>query len=54
MGNIKPTYIKRVAIDKEDTNKIKADVTKFKADFQSIHYCYNPEIPAYKRHKIVG
>lgn len=46
-------FIKRVAIDKEDTQKIRADVTEFKKDFQSIHYCYNPEIPAYKRHKIV-
>ncbi len=46
-------FIKRVAIDKENTDKIKADVITFKADFQVMHYCFHENFPAYKRHRLV-
>ncbi len=45
-------FIKRVA-DKEDTGKIKEDVINFKADFQGMQYCFHPDFPAYKRHRLV-
>lgn len=45
--------IKRVAVDKEDTEKVKQDVIKLKSDFSTIHYCFHEGHPAYKRFRLV-
>jgi glycine hydroxymethyltransferase len=45
--------IKRVAVDKEDTEKVKQDVIKLKANFNTIHYCFHEGHPAYKRYRLV-
>jgi len=45
--------IKRVAVDKEDTEKVKRDVIKLKSDFNTIHYCFHEGHPAYKRFRLV-
>jgi len=41
--------IARVIVKKEPTEKVKQDVIKMKGDFQTIHYCYQRDHPAYKR-----
>jgi glycine hydroxymethyltransferase len=45
--------IKRVAVDKEAPEKVKQDVIKLKVDFNTIHYCFHDNHPAYKRFKLV-
>ena len=45
--------IKRVAFDKEDTEKVKQDVIKLKSDFNKIHYCFHEGHPAYERFRLV-
>jgi len=46
-------FFKRILIDKEDPLKIKEDVTEFKKSFQTIHYCFNPDSPAYHKWRMV-
>ncbi len=46
-------FIKRIAMDKEDPAKVKEDVCEFRKDFKFVQYCFNTDIPAYKRHRIV-
>jgi len=41
-------FIKRVVIDKEDTNNIKRDVTEFKKQYQQLHYVFDGQLDAYK------
>lgn len=45
--------IKRVAIDKEDPEKVKRSVIQLKGDFKKIHYCFHDGHPAYERFKLV-
>lgn len=45
-------FIKRVIIDKEDPNKVKQDVSAFRKDFQSVHYCFESAKNAYEYIKI--
>ena len=41
-------FIKRVIIDKQDSKKVKDDVTAFRKDFQKVHYCFESERNAYE------
>lgn len=34
-------FIKRVAIDKEEPEKVKKDVVHFKTQYQTVHYCFD-------------
>jgi glycine hydroxymethyltransferase len=45
-------FIKRVVIDKEDVNRVKADVAEFRRDYQRVHYCFENATDAYKYIKI--
>lgn len=45
-------FIKRVIIDKEPTEKVKADVAEFRKDYQKVHYCFENATEAYKYTKI--
>ncbi len=44
---------KRVLIDKEDPMKVKEDSADFKKDFQTIHFCFSTDTPAYHKWRIV-
>ena len=46
-------FIKRIAVDKEDPASVKIDVANFRKDFNKIHYCFHPDIDAYKHYKLV-
>jgi len=45
-------FIKRVIIDKEPPEKVKADVMEFSKDYQKVHYCFENATEAYKYIKI--
>jgi len=45
-------FIKRVVIDKEHVDKVKADVAAFRKEFQKVHYCFENATDAYKYVKI--
>jgi glycine hydroxymethyltransferase len=45
-------FIKRVIIDKENPEKVKKDVIKFRKDYQKVHYCFENAVEAYKYIKI--
>jgi len=45
-------FIKRVVIDKEDVNRVKADVAEFRKGYQRVHYCFENATEAYKYIKI--
>ena len=45
-------FIKRVIIDKEPPEKVKADVMEFRKDYQKVHYCFENATEAYKYIKI--
>jgi len=45
-------FIKRVVIEKEDVDKVKADVTEFRKDYQRVHYCFENTTEAYNYIKI--
>ncbi len=45
--------IKRVVMNREDTKLVKERVIEFKKDFNTIHFCFNDGVKAYKFHKIV-
>jgi glycine hydroxymethyltransferase len=51
MGEI-AEFIKRVVIDKEPLEKVKADVATFRKDYQKVHYCFEDATDAYKYIKI--
>jgi glycine hydroxymethyltransferase len=40
-------FIKRVIIDKEPPDKVRADVAEFRRDYQKVHYCYESATEAY-------
>jgi glycine hydroxymethyltransferase len=44
---------KHLAIDKKSIGSIKAEVIELRKNFNTIQYCYNTDIPAYKYHNIV-
>ena len=44
---------RRILIGREDPLKVKEDVIKLKSDFQSIHYCFTPDQPAYHKWRII-
>ena len=46
-------FIKRVAIDREEPKKVAKDVAVFKADFNTIHYCFTEGFPGYQFHELV-
>ena len=45
-------FIKRVIMDKEPPDKVKADVMTFRKDYQKVHYCFENATEAYKYIKI--
>lgn len=45
-------FIKRVVIDKENADKVKADVAEFRKDYQKVHYCFENATQAYEYLKI--
>lgn len=45
-------FIKRVIMDKEPPDKVKADVMAFRRDYQKVHYCFENATEAYKYAKI--
>ena len=45
-------FIKQVVIDKENVEKVKADVVTFRKDYQKVHYCFENSTEAYKYIKI--
>lgn len=45
-------FIKRVIIDGEETERVAADVVKFRRDYQRVHYCFESAIEAYEYVKI--
>ena len=45
-------FVKRVIIDKEDVNKVKADVVEFREQYQKVHYCFENATEAYSYIKI--
>jgi glycine hydroxymethyltransferase len=45
-------FIKQVVIDRENVEKVKADVVTFRKDYQKVHYCFENATEAYKYIKI--
>jgi glycine hydroxymethyltransferase len=45
-------FVKRVIIDKEPLEKVRADVADFREDCQKVHYCFENATEAYKYIKI--
>jgi glycine hydroxymethyltransferase len=45
-------YVKRVIIDKEPLEKIRADIAEFRKNYQKVHYCFENTTEAYKYIKI--
>jgi len=45
-------FIKRVIMDKEPLEKVRADVAEFRRDYQKVHYCFENATEAYKYVKI--
>lgn len=45
-------FIKRVIIDKEPLEKVKADISEFRRGFQKVHYCFENTTEAYKYIKV--
>jgi glycine hydroxymethyltransferase len=45
-------FIKRVIIDKEPPEKVRADVAEFRKDYQKVHYCFENATEAYEYVKI--
>jgi len=41
-------FIKRVIIDKESVEKVRADVAEFRKNWQKVHYCFENATEAYK------
>ncbi len=47
-------FIRRVVLDKGSPEKVGEEVTEFRKDFQTIHYCFEKESEAYSYIKILG
>jgi glycine hydroxymethyltransferase len=45
-------FVKRVIINKEPLEKVRADVTDFRKEYQKVHYCFENATEAYKYIKI--
>ncbi|MDH5481349.1 MAG: serine hydroxymethyltransferase [Candidatus Bathyarchaeota archaeon] len=45
-------FIRRAIMNKEPLEKVKADVEKFRKDYQKVHYCFENSTEAYKYIKI--
>jgi glycine hydroxymethyltransferase len=45
-------FIKRIIIDKESLEKVRADVTEFRKNYQRVHYCFENSTEAYKYIKV--
>jgi glycine hydroxymethyltransferase len=45
-------FAKRAIIGKEPLEKVRADVTEFRKDYQKVHYCFENSTDAYKYIKI--
>jgi glycine hydroxymethyltransferase len=45
-------FVKRVVMDKEDVNKVRADVAEFRKDYQKVRYCFENATEAYEYIKI--
>jgi len=45
-------FIKKVVIDKEPPEKVKAEVAEFRKEYQKVHYCFENTTEAYKYIKI--
>ena len=45
-------FIKRVVVDKESPDRVKADVAMFRKDFQNVHYAFETARAAYEYIKI--
>jgi glycine hydroxymethyltransferase len=41
-------FFKRVVIDKEPLEKVRADVSQFRKNYQRVHYCFENTTEAYK------
>jgi glycine hydroxymethyltransferase len=41
-------FVKRVVIDKEPLEKVKAEVAEFRKNYQKVHYCFENATEAYK------
>jgi glycine hydroxymethyltransferase len=46
-------FYKRVIIDKEKPEKIKADIKEFRKDYQILHYCFKEGFRGYDYHNII-
>ena len=46
------SFIKQIVIDKSDPNKVAGDVSKFREQFQKVHYAFENETDAYEYIKI--
>lgn len=48
-------FYRRVVLDKEDPAKVQSDVAAFKADFQTVQYCFNDEqLGGYQWHDLLA
>jgi len=45
-------FVKRVVVDKENVEKVRADVAEFRKDYQKVHYCFEDSTEAYNYIKI--
>ncbi|MEM1588920.1 MAG: serine hydroxymethyltransferase [Candidatus Bathyarchaeia archaeon] len=45
-------FMKRVVIDKESPEKVRADVAEFRKDYQKVHYCFENATEAYQHIRI--
>lgn len=45
-------FVKRVVINRESVDKVKADVAEFRKNYQKVHYCFENATEAYKYIKI--
>ncbi len=45
-------FFKRVIMDKEPLDKVKADVAEFRRDFQKVHFCFENATEAYEYIKV--
>jgi glycine hydroxymethyltransferase len=41
-------FMRRIAIDREDPESVKRDVTEMMKDFQRVHYCFESKVGAYE------
>ena len=46
-------FFERVLLKKEAPNKIKADIKKFRKNFQTLHYCFQEAFNGYDYHKLI-